>query len=254
LVIGKTFTATTLGFFYRAQSLNQMAIQYSFSSIQPVLFPAFCEIKDDRTKMRDSVISLLHIVGLLTFLLSGIMYVCAEDIIIILFTDKWLESAAIFKVLGLFTFAYTLPTILCAPLLSLGETGVLLKIEFIKKSLLTVAIVVGIQFGLYGYVLATQVACAVGVGINMYFLNKIDLALKTQLMIFFRYCIPFILLILVSNLLFHDLSANVFLQLILKALFFSTLYFLYCFLTKTVGLSILCNSILKPFLNKFRHG
>ena len=88
---------------------------------------------------------------------------------------KWIESAVIFKILGLFTFVYTIPTVLSTPLMSIGESGVLLRIETIKKILLTLSIPIGIYYGLYGYIYATQIAAMIGIFINMYFLKKIRL-------------------------------------------------------------------------------
>lgn len=253
LVIGKVFTASALGFFYRAQSLNQMVVQYSFSSIQPVLFPAFCEIKEDKVLMKNSVISLLHIVGFLTFFLSGLMYVCAEDLIVLLYTDKWLESAAIFKILGLFTFGYTLPTILCAPLLSLGKSGLLLRIEILKKVLLAISIAVGIYLGLYGYIFATQVACAIGVIVNMFFMREIGLSMINQLKILFIYIFPFISLIILSTFIFRYINLNLFFALLLKAVFFSAIYIVYSYLIKARGLKILFNNFLRPLVNKLKN-
>lgn len=254
LVIGKVFTASALGFFYRAQSLNQMVVQYSFSSVQPVLFPAFCEIKEDKDMMKSSVISLLHIVGFLTFFLSGLMYVCAEDLIVLLFTDKWLESAEIFKILGLFTFGYTLPTILCAPLLSLGKSGLLLRIEIFKKILLAISIVIGIYLGLYGYILATQIACAIGVVVNMFFMREIELSMIKQFKVLFIYIVPFISLIILSNLIFGYIKVHLFLALLLKAVFFSAIYFAYSYMIKARGLEILINNILRPLIKRFKNG
>ncbi|MGC1633331.1 MAG: oligosaccharide flippase family protein, partial [Gelidibacter sp.] len=40
IVIGKVFSAATLGLFYKAQALNKMVVQYAFGSFAGVLFPS----------------------------------------------------------------------------------------------------------------------------------------------------------------------------------------------------------------------
>ena len=250
LVIGKFFSASTLGFFYRAQSLNQIVVQYSFSSIQPVLFPALCEIKDDMEKMRSSVMSLIHIISFLSFFFAGVMYICADEIIVILFTEKWIESAVIFKILGLFTFVYTIPTVLSTPLMSIGESGVLLRIETIKKILLTLSIPIGIYYGLYGYIYATQIAAMIGIFINMYFLKKIRLNIAEQMIVIIQYAIPFAILIVLLSQIFSYIHVNVYAMAILKACAYMTMYFAYSVATRSRGLKIFMNSMVKPVANK----
>lgn len=224
LIIGKLFSAATLGFFYKAQSLNNMVIDYAFSSFSGVLFPSLSKMAQDKMKLRTVLIRILHLVCFTTFLFSGLMFVNAKEVIVILLTEKWVGSVPIFKILAIFSFIYTIPTILSAPILSIGKSGEILKIEVLKKSLYLLAIPVAMFYGLYAYILATIFAATIGIFLNLILVKKhFDYKIIEFLKLFFSYFIIFLLLIVIDYF-FGGFQINYFLSVILKSLVYFALY------------------------------
>lgn len=227
IIIGKLFSATTLGFFYKAQSLNKLVVQYAFTSFSGVLFPSLSKLSGNKIKLTEVLLRISHLVCFTTFLFSGLMFINAEQVIIILFTDKWLGSLPIFKVLGVFSFIFTIPTILNAPILSIGKSNAILKVEIIKKSLYLVAIPIAYFYGLYPYIIATTTAAVLGIGVNLALLNKFfEVRIINFLKVFGTYFIPFLVLIG-----FHHFLGTTNLNNFVHIILYSTVYiFLYFFI------------------------
>lgn len=226
LVIGKLFNAATLGLFYKAQSLNSLIIQYAFTSFSGVLFPTLSKLAHDKEKLREVLIRILHLVCFTTFLFSGLMFVNAKAVIVLLLTEKWLGSVPIFKILALFSFVYTIPTILNSPILSIGKSGAILKVEIYKKSLYLLAIPVAIYYGLYYYILATFFAAIIGIVLNLGLVQKFfGFRISEFFKLFFRYAIVFLILV-GFDYFFFTFEVNYFLSIVIKSIIYITTYML----------------------------
>lgn len=226
LVIGKLFSAATLGLFYKAQSLNKLVIQYAFSSFSGVLFPSLSKLAHDKEKLREVLVRILHLVCFTTFLFAGLMFINAESIIILLLTEKWLGSVPIFQILAMFSFIYTIPTILNAPILSIGKSGAILKVEIYKKSLYLLAIPVAMYYGLYAYILATVFAAIIGIILNLGLVQKFfGFRISNFFKLFLRYATVFVILIGIDYF-FGNFKLNYFLSIIIKSITYILTYIL----------------------------
>lgn len=242
-VIGKIFSASTLGFYNRAQSLNRLVIQYSFSAFSGVLFPLFSKMQNDLARFRTNTLRVLQIVSFSTFFFTGLMYICSTELITLIYGEKWLASIPLFKILGLFSFCFTLPTILNTPIKSLGKSSLLLRLEIVKRILTVSVIPIGIYWGLYNYVLAINIAISIGLLLNIFVLkNIIQLPLKKQFSAILTYALPCACLIVISILCeSFFLNSNYIIALIIKGTLFTTIYIAYSYYHKTDGFLFIWN-------------
>lgn len=235
IIIGKMFSATVLGLFYKAQSLNNLIIQLAFSSFGNVLFPSLSKLAYDKEKLKDVMTRILHIVCFTTFLFSGLMFINAKSIIIILFTDRWIGSIDIFRLLAVFSFIYTLPTILTTPILSIGKSGDTLKIEIIKKALYLLAIPSAIYLGLYAYISSVILAAIVGILVNLYLVKKyLNYQIWDFVKLFSKYFIPFMFFIGIDFYMPHWIQNN-YLNIITKSIIYIIYYLSINSILKTKG-------------------
>lgn len=251
IIIGRLFSAATLGLFYRAHSLNKLIVQYSFNSFSGVLFPSLSKLQDDLEIMRHNVLRLVQVVCFLTFLFSGLMYVCSEEVIKILYGNKWDGAIPFFNILAVFSFIYTLPTIFVTPLLSIGKSGLNLKIEIIKKTAFVIAIPIGISLGgLYGYVYSTQIAGALTMILNIWALKYIGMPFMQPIKSIVHYIIPFGLCVAINYSISLFLGFdNLFVSLIFKAIIYVIVYFGYHYVMKSDGMNAAFN-LLKAIKQK----
>jgi len=166
LIIGKIFEPATLGFFQRAKSLNRMAVTYSSGSLMSVLFPMLTKIQKDLPRFQKVVIKGLKLISFITVLLFGGLYLIAEELIVILFSEKWLLSVEYFKLLALSGFAYPVNALLVNVLKSRGNSKTFLHIEIYKKIIAFSNLSIGFLYGIEGYLYGLIFVVIINTSIN----------------------------------------------------------------------------------------
>lgn len=246
-IIGKLFSPASLGFYSRGKSLNQLISTYSSSSLTTVLFPALSKIQDNLEMVKKKVIDFFQLAALISFFLGGLLYVVAQDIIVLMFTDKWLPAVPYFQIMVLTTFAHPLSAIILTPLTSLGKSDVFLKLEVMKKIIFTFTYIFGFSYGIKGFLYAMLISQIIGVSLNGYYAGKIiSWGLKEQWFIMFTNAL---ISIVGAGFLFFFLSNdrinNHVLHLILCTLFYTLYYIFINYIFKTKGFQLI-NVIFMP--------
>lgn len=246
IIIGKLFSAATLGLYNRAQSLNNLVIQYSFTSIQGAMLPTLSKLQNDLAAMRETVMKLIHLICFLNFLFSGLMYVCAEELITILYGDKWVDAADFFRILGIFAFSTALAPLLDTIMSSMNRMTLYLNVEIAKKILLAIAIPIGVFGGVYHYVWACQMAMAIGTILTFYTATiSIKLSFWKQIFALFRYVLVFAIAIIIClNISFIDNIEYDIIRLVVKSIIFFVSYIAINILLKSKGVILAKNQLL----------
>lgn len=246
-IIGKLFSPASLGFYSRGKSLNQLISTYSSSSLTTVLFPALSKIQDNLEMVKKKVIDFFQLAALISFFLGGLLYITAQDIIVLMFTDKWMETVPYFQIMVLTTFAHPLSAIILTPLTSLGRSDVFLKLEIMKKILFTFTYVFGFSYGIKGFLYAMLFSQIIGVSLNGYYSGKIiNWGLKEQWFIMFTNAL---ISIVGASILFFFLSNEMInshvLHLILCILSYTFYYIFVNYVFKTKSFQLV-NRIFMP--------
>jgi len=234
LIIGKIFEPATLGFFQRAKSLNEMVVRYSSGSLMTVLFPILAKVQKDLPRFQKVVIKSLGIISFVTFLLLGGLYLISEELIIILFTEKWLSTVGFFKILVLSGFAYPISALLVNVLSSRGNSKVFLRLEIYKKLLLTINLIVlylyGIDIYLYGLVLTAFLAVA----LNILFSSR---EIKLPMFLFVKPIVTqmsiTIFAVILTGLITRNIELINIFMLLIKGSVFTILYVVFNYFIKT---------------------
>lgn len=106
LIVGKVFSANTLGLYSRAASLNSLVTTFSSTSISKVGFSLLSQLQDDKEKFVNAYYRMLEMVAFMSFCLSGALVFAGGDIITVLFGANWTPSIFIFQILVLKSFTY----------------------------------------------------------------------------------------------------------------------------------------------------
>lgn len=188
LVIGKLLGARELGFFYRAKSFNQLIIRYSSESLTRVLLPLFSKIQDNREQISDIAQKSMHSLNYLTFAIMGFFFLTAEDLIYLLFGEKWLPAVYLFQIMIFYAYAYPVTAILGNIIQGLGNSAAFLKIQFIKRFMGVLALIFGFYYGIEGYLWSMVGVSFLGIMLDLYFVSKeIEIKIVAYLGIIFRY-------------------------------------------------------------------
>jgi teichuronic acid exporter len=247
MIIGKLFTPATLGFFDRAKSLDQMLVNYSSGSLMSVLFPVLSKVQNDLPRFQRIIIKSLGIISFVVFMLLGGMYLISEELIVILFTEKWLSSVNYFKILVLSGFAYPISALLVNVLSSRGNSKAFLRLEICKKVVYGTNLAVGFIWGIEGYLYGLIIASTLGVFLNVVFASKeISLPKSSlirpvimQMFLALMAVLSVIQLNAAATLKYGSLSAvleyGIFIMLLLKGMVFMAMYIALSSIFKTAA-------------------
>lgn len=199
LVIGKFFLAATLGFYTQAQRLQQLASQTLVGIIQKVTYPILAKAGDDKKRLKRGYRSVITISSFVIFPGMILLILFANPIMLYVLGEQWLPAAPFLQILCISGILYHLHSINLNVLKVLGRSDLFLKLEIIKKVNITIAIFVGIQFGIYGLMIGMVISSYVALVINTYytseFLNYSILEQGWDVVKVFFLSIPMILII-----------------------------------------------------------
>ena len=173
LLIGKFFSAATLGFFTQANTFCNMAATNFLQTIQRVTYPVLAKMQDDRGKLKDGyrrLISMSSFVIIPVMVLTGVI---AEPLLVTVVGEKWRPSAPFLQLLCIGGAVYHINSINLDMLLVLGRVDLSLKLEIIKKAITALAIIIGIQFGIYGLIAGQLAATYIALFINTWYSDKL---------------------------------------------------------------------------------
>ncbi len=181
LIIGKFFAAAILGFFTQANNFLMIVVNPLSSTILRVTYPVLAKLQDEPVALKNGYRKLIMMTsfGLLPVLtLMGIM---AEPAVSLIFGDKWMPSVPFLQMLCAAAVTNHLQYINANAILVKGRSDYTLALEIADKIFITIAIVIGVQMGIYGLVGSVVVASYFNLFIYIYFANKvIDYSLWEQ--------------------------------------------------------------------------
>ncbi len=234
LIIGKLFLPATLGYFQQAKSLNSMIVHYSSGSLMAVLFPVLSKIQNDLPRFQNIVIKTLGIISFVTFMLLGGFYLVSEELIVLLFGEKWLPSVEYFKIIVLGGYSYPVSALLVNVLSSRGNSKAFLRLEIYKKMIASVSFIVLYYYGIVAFLYSSVALVVLSVSVNIIFASReINLPFfKFAKLITIQASLA-IISVLLTMFIVKDLELIDIIMLIIKGFIFTSLYIGFNYLFKT---------------------
>ena len=150
LVIGRYYSAKDLGYYTQAKKLDQLPSGSISQIVTRVTFPVFSQIADEKERLRQAVRKNILCTSYLFFPLQILLIVISKDLIIFLFTDKWIESVPYFRILCIYSMLISLNAINSNLFIAMGKSRLYFWVQLIKKIIGIILLLVGIQFGVIG--------------------------------------------------------------------------------------------------------
>lgn len=168
LIIGKRFSADTLGQFSQAKKLEEIPVAGLASIVNDVTFPAFSKLQDDKERLLAGVRKSTAALAFLNFPMMVLLAVIAEPLILLLYGGKWLPSVPYFRILCLAGLIYSINTLNTNVIKSLGEGKIYFLLQITKRVIGIAMIFAGIRLGIYGLLFAVA-----GVSYISFFINTV---------------------------------------------------------------------------------
>lgn len=183
LIIGKLYTSADLAFYNRGKQFPNLIVTNINTSIDSVLLPTMSKEQDNRERVRDMT---RRAIKTSTFIMMPLMMglaVCAEPLVRIVLTDKWLPAAFFLRVFC-FTYAfYPIHTANLNAIKAMGRSDLFLKLEVIKKIVSISALISTMFISVEAMALALPVTSILGQIINSWPNRKLlDYSYRAQLL------------------------------------------------------------------------
>jgi teichuronic acid exporter len=226
LVIGRVFNSTTLGYYTRAQSLDNITRELTMGTMYSVFLPYFSRIQNDIRQVLEVYTRCLEVISFSLLLLSGMLILNANDIFIMFFTAKWLPAAPLFQILSILGYFFTLNVVSNILLCGVGKVKEYLRVELVKKSMIILAFLAGIFAGtLIIFLFLLLTAYVVGLFLNFSVVSKtVGGSLKTQLLAILKYFIPALVVIVVCGFIFSHLQLPLFYNILVRSVSYAALF------------------------------
>ena len=147
LVIGKKYTKADLAYYNKGMQFPIFSNKLIEPTISTVLFPALSNCNDDKHLMLNITRRMLKIS---TYVLAPIMVglaAVAKPLIIVILTEKWLPAVIYLQIGCVAYLLRSITTINNSVVRASGNSGLLLKLDIIKKVIGVVLLIISMPFG-----------------------------------------------------------------------------------------------------------
>lgn len=207
VIIGKYFSATQLGYFTRARSLEQLPSEFFFNAFNRVFYPLLAKVSNNDEQLKNTYSKLMQIVVFVVTPVLTFLGIIATPFFRWLLTEKWLPAVPFFQLLvisGIFYPIHRYNLNICN---LKGRSDMVLKLSMFKNILLLLGAFSGIWFGIYGLLFSLILVNILVTCINAFFSGKlINYKLKDQI----RDLFPILALNLVLACGFYIMQINLF--------------------------------------------
>lgn len=166
LIIGKVYSSADLAYFNRGKQYPSLIIANVNSSIDSVLLPILSKEQENKERLKAMTRRAISLSSYVIWPLMVGLSVCAEPIVIILLTEKWLPVVPYIR---MFCFSYAFWPIHTANLNAIkavGRADIFLKLEIIKKGIDVIILLFTLRYGAEGIAFGVCLAAIANVFIN----------------------------------------------------------------------------------------
>ena len=168
IIIGRKYSAATLGVYSRADSLVALPGGMFQSTLGRVIYPVLSSIQDDEPRLRSAYNKYLRVITSVVVPSMLLLAAVAEPLILTLIGERWLACVPYIMILAV---AWMVDPIIIVNLNMIyvkGRSDVVLRLEVIKKVVAIAIVIVAVQFGVIWLCIGRVVYSFIALGLNLY--------------------------------------------------------------------------------------
>lgn len=225
VLIGKFVGKSDLGLYSKGRSLSSQPDSICNGVVQKVAIPLLSKYQNDTIILKQKYRELTMMITCVMTLVSGILIVVARPLILLIWGEKWIETVLIFQILLLCNIVTNIQYLTLVILQIVNHTEYTLKLEFIKKPVFLVVILLMLQFGLYGLLAAMFIVALLATIVNMSAPSKyIGYTYMEQIKDVSKYLIAWVAGSLVVFMLSDRVELNCVVDIVVRTIIMSVVY------------------------------
>ena len=173
LLIGKFHGDQTLGIYDRGYAFLLLPLGQIKGIVGKVAFPFFAGIQTDIVRVRKYFLKMTRLVALFSFPFMSVLYLIADDLVLIMLGEKWRAVVEPLKVFALTGILQSVVILIGVLFVSQGQTKLQFYLVLITSLIGVISIVVGLNWGIIGVAWGLFVATLINLGPNIYFAGSI---------------------------------------------------------------------------------
>lgn len=229
LVLGKYFSIGQVGFYYQAKKLQDVSAGMLNMISQNVIFPTLAKLQETPQVFDIAYKKVSRFFLILLGLITCGIYLYAEQVVLMLYGDEWLESIFYLQLLSLASFFFIQEKLNRIIFKVFNKTQQILFLEIVKKVFHTISIVLGIVYTsldvlLIGFIVVNILSYFINFYSSRKVIGHLDLS-ELKILMFISF-LSFICIVGMQSLIsFFQIEPNAVLLTvpILLLLYFSTL-------------------------------
>ena len=166
LVVGLRYTEADLAFYNKADQMPLLLVENINNSIDSVLLPVLSAEQDSRESVRAMTQRAIKTSTYIMMPLMAGLAVCAQPLIRLLLTEKWLPCVPYMRIFCIVYAFYPLHTANLSAIKALGRSDIFLKLEVLKELVSIVLLLVTMRYGVYAIALGLLVSSVASQLIN----------------------------------------------------------------------------------------
>lgn len=173
IIIGKVFSAKQVGFFTQANSLSYIPAQSLTSIIQRVTYPMLSQIQDNKNKFEDSYLLTLKLSSCIVFPIIIGIAIIAKPLILLILGTEWTNTSELLSILCIGYMLYPIHAVNLNLLQVKSRTDLFLRLEIIKKIIITIILLITIPLGLKAICVGIVIQSYIALYLNTIYTDRL---------------------------------------------------------------------------------
>ena len=158
VIIGKQYSASSLGFYMQGMKLQKLPSNAVNTMIKNVSFPAFAEVKNDKANYKRAFGKTMRLLTYINFTILIGLAAIADPLIPTVFSEKWRATIPFFQILVMIGVLDPIKSLFGNILKVEGKGEVLIKYVFFTKLFYLIGIFLVIEQGIYALIISQVIA------------------------------------------------------------------------------------------------
>ncbi|MBL1211255.1 lipopolysaccharide biosynthesis protein [Geminocystis sp. GBBB08] len=173
LLIGYFLGEVALGSYAISHRILQVMTQLLIGSLNDVTFSIFSHLQEDKESFINAFYRATQLTCLIAFPVFCATIILSEELIITLFTEKWLNAIPILKILGFTGILRSISFVQATALVAMGKPSYQLKISLINTILNIILCVITVPWGVMAVALAYVISDYLVFPLSQWLLGKL---------------------------------------------------------------------------------
>ena len=167
LVIGRKYTSGDLAFYNKGKQFPFYITTGIDGSIQSVMFSSFSKNQSNLSVLQAMLRKSIAVNTYIIFPLMAGLALTAEPLTVALLTEKWLPIVPYMRVCCIIYALHPIESAHLQAIAAIGRSDVRLKLEFIKKPIGIVLLILAIPYGPFAIAISTLITGIIGFFVNV---------------------------------------------------------------------------------------